>query len=96
MARLPRLTGAGRRLETLPGDNDLDGALAERYRSVDRSLPDGDLGEVREDSSGNADLECFENTAAIRRRDRGVHVDRAIGRSSLRGPIVPVALVIAF
>ena len=37
MARLPQLIGSGRPLETLPSDNDLDGALAERYRSVDRS-----------------------------------------------------------
>jgi len=84
MARLPRLTGSGRRLETLPSDNALDGTLAERYRSLDRSLPDGDPGEVRGDSSGNADLKCFERTATIRRRDRSVHVDRANGRCSLR------------
>lgn len=84
MARLPRLIGSGRPLETLPSDNNLDGALAERCRSIDRSLPDGDLGEVRGNSSRNADLECFENSAALRRRDRGVHVDRANGRSSLK------------
>jgi enoyl-CoA hydratase/carnithine racemase len=38
MARLPRLIGSGRPLETLPSDNDLNGALAQRYGSVDRAL----------------------------------------------------------
>ena len=46
MARLPRLIGSGRPLETLPSDNDLNGALAERYGSVDRALPDGELEKV--------------------------------------------------
>jgi hypothetical protein len=50
MARLLQLIGSGRP-QALPSDNDPDGALAERYRSVDRSLPDGDLGEVRGNSS---------------------------------------------
>ena len=43
MARLPRLVGRGRALEILLSGNDIDGALAERYGYVNRSLPDSEL-----------------------------------------------------
>jgi enoyl-CoA hydratase/carnithine racemase len=43
MARLPRLVGRGRALEILLSGNDIDGALAERYGYVNRSLPDAEL-----------------------------------------------------
>lgn len=43
MARLPRLMGQGRALETLLSGNDINGDLAERYGYVNRSLPDAEL-----------------------------------------------------
>ena len=43
MARLPRLIGRGRALEVLLTANDIDGALAELYGYVNRSLPDEQL-----------------------------------------------------
>jgi enoyl-CoA hydratase/carnithine racemase len=43
MSRLPRLMGRGRALEVLLSGNDIDGALAERYGYVNRSLPDAEL-----------------------------------------------------
>ncbi|MGJ5818086.1 enoyl-CoA hydratase/isomerase family protein [Paludibaculum fermentans] len=43
MARLPRLIGRGRALEVLLGADDVDGALAELYGYVNRSLPDAEL-----------------------------------------------------
>jgi enoyl-CoA hydratase/carnithine racemase len=48
MARLPRLMGRGRALEVLLGAEDIPGDLAERYRYVNRSLPDADLDEFVE------------------------------------------------
>jgi enoyl-CoA hydratase/carnithine racemase len=49
MARLPRLMGWGRALEILLSGNDINGDLAERYRYVDRALPDGELDKVFEE-----------------------------------------------
>ncbi len=43
MARLPRLIGRGRALEILLGSQDIDGALAQAYGYVNRSLPDAEL-----------------------------------------------------
>jgi len=43
MARLSRLVGRGRALEILLSGNDVDGALAERYGYVNRTLPDAEL-----------------------------------------------------
>ncbi len=43
MARLPRLMGRGRALEVLLGADDIDGATAELYGYVNRSLPDAEL-----------------------------------------------------
>jgi enoyl-CoA hydratase/carnithine racemase len=43
MARLPRLIGRGRALEVLLGSDDIDGALAQAYGYVNRSLPDAEL-----------------------------------------------------
>src|SRR5262245_24531357 len=47
MARLPRLIGRGRALEVLPGADDIDGELAERYGYVNRALPDAELDTFR-------------------------------------------------
>src|SRR6201987_4295 len=41
--RLPHLVGRGRALEIVLGANDFDGETAERYGSVNRSLPDTEL-----------------------------------------------------
>lgn len=43
MARLPRLIGRGRALEVLLGADDVNGAVAELYGYVNRSLPDNQL-----------------------------------------------------
>lgn len=43
MSRLPRLIGRGRALEVLLSGDDIDGALAERYGYINRSLADADL-----------------------------------------------------
>jgi enoyl-CoA hydratase/carnithine racemase len=43
MTRLSRLIGRGRALEVLASGNDFDGALAERYGYVNRSMPDSEL-----------------------------------------------------
>lgn len=43
MARLPRLVGRGRALEILLTGSDINGAIAEQYGYVNRSLPDADL-----------------------------------------------------
>jgi enoyl-CoA hydratase/carnithine racemase len=43
MTRLSRLIGRGRALEVLVSGNDIDGALAERYGYVNRSMPDDEL-----------------------------------------------------
>jgi len=43
MARLPQLVGRGRALEVLLSSQDIDGALAQTYGYVNRSLPDGEL-----------------------------------------------------
>ncbi len=43
MARLPRLIGRGRALEILLSSQDIDGALAQTYGYVNRSLPDTEL-----------------------------------------------------
>lgn len=45
MARLPPLIGRGRALEVVLTANDIDGALAELYGYVNRSLPDVQLGD---------------------------------------------------
>jgi enoyl-CoA hydratase/carnithine racemase len=41
--RLPHLVGRGRALEIILGANDFDGATAERYGYVNRTLPDEEL-----------------------------------------------------
>src|SRR5882724_5902547 len=41
--RLPPLVGRGRALEIILGANDFDGATAERYGYVNRTLPDAEL-----------------------------------------------------
>jgi len=41
--RLPLLVGRGRALEIVLGANDFDGDTAERYRYVNRALPDAEL-----------------------------------------------------
>src|SRR6202040_3569020 len=41
--RLPHLVGRGRALEIILGANDFDGDTAERYRYVNRALPDAEL-----------------------------------------------------
>src|ERR1700752_1192608 len=41
--RLPHLVGRGRALEIVLGANDFDGATAERYGYVNRTLPDAEL-----------------------------------------------------
>ena len=43
MARLSRLVGPGRALEILVGADDFTGELAERYRYVNRAVPDTEL-----------------------------------------------------
>lgn len=43
MARLPAVTGRQRALEILLSSDDIDGALADAYGYVNRSLPDADL-----------------------------------------------------
>jgi enoyl-CoA hydratase/carnithine racemase len=43
MARLARLIGRGRALEVVLGADDIDGATAELYGYVNRSLPDAEL-----------------------------------------------------
>jgi len=42
-SRLPGLVGRGRTLEILLGGEDFDGALAERYGYVNRSIPDNEF-----------------------------------------------------
>src|ERR1700720_2681825 len=41
--RLPHLVGRGRALEIILGANDFDGDTAERYRYVNRAVPDSEL-----------------------------------------------------
>jgi enoyl-CoA hydratase/carnithine racemase len=43
MARLPRLIGRGRAMEVLLGADNIDGATADKYGYVNRSLPDARL-----------------------------------------------------
>jgi enoyl-CoA hydratase/carnithine racemase len=66
MTRLSRLLGRGRALEVLVSGNDFDGALAERYGYVNRSMPDSQLDEFVDSLATRISLFDKASLAAIK------------------------------
>jgi enoyl-CoA hydratase/carnithine racemase len=72
---LPRLVGRGRAFEILFGGEDFNGELAERYRYVNRAIPDGEFESFVHrlarrvstfDREAPADIKCFVNNSSTR------------------------------